>query len=426
MTSVGSAIGNLILDYVKMCFRYIITIMLGTSIVYWMKHLEKRDFPHEENKLPYAKAFLGGNQENIPYFSKDRYGWPYTWKNQSEPNRSKDSTLDYWVIKPWTMFIGQWFTTIWKDGRLILFTLLQGLQDLDGRKFKTKPEEKLNKESIPFELFMLFIGIITAAIIIYGIIPFGITILTTLYGLFNKQKSFTRLGYGFFYLVTLFAPLSMVAINGPLFYLKMCWETLITPWQKSYEDWDSKRKLKKEQQKGGGLAERMAAKAAAKVEAQKKALEAKAKAGISNVTNIAKDGLNKVSELKDKAMEMTGLKKKKNKVPNTLDIMNFYLKNAKLFFAFLFLMTFSFAMYDNIDPLAPNLNITNIFTGVWMIVLFSVYMKWNFFPEWVVGWMKEKKTKVTPETGPPEAAPPAAAPPAAAKAPKNTNVEKKM
>ena len=170
MTSVGSAIGNLILDYVKMCFRYIISIMLGTSIVYWMKHLEKRDFPHEENKLPYAKAFLGGNQENIPYFSKDRYGWPYTWKNQSEPNRSKDSTLDYWVIKPWTMFIGQWFTTIWKDGRLILFTLLQGLQDLDGRKFKTKPEEKLNKESIPFELFMLFIGIITAAIIIYGIL----------------------------------------------------------------------------------------------------------------------------------------------------------------------------------------------------------------------------------------------------------------
>ena len=380
--------------------------MLGTSIVYWMKHLKKSDFPHEENKLPYAKAFLGGNQENIPYFSSDKYGWPYTWKNQSEPNRSKDSTFDYWVSKPFTIFIGQWFTTIWKDGRLALFTLLQGLQDLDGRKLKTKPEEKLNKESIPFELFMLFIGIITAVAIIYGIIPFGITILTTLYGLFNKQKGFTRLGYGFFYLVTLFAPFLMFAINGPLFYLKICWETLITPWQKSYEDWDSKRKLNKEQQKGGGLAERMAAKAAAKVEAQKKALQEKARAGISNATNIAKDGLNKVSELKDNAMEMTGLKEKKNKIPNTLDIMNFYLKNAKLFFAFLFLMTFSFAMYDNIDPLAPDLNITNIFTGVWMIVLFSVYMKWNFFPEWVVGWMKEKKT--------------------APASPQNTNVEKKI
>lgn len=204
MVSLSESVGQSIWSFIKWILFYVISLYMGSSIIYWAKNIKKSDLPHNSQSKPYSNSgqvggsrrnYRGGNkninQSSKPsWFSDKTYGFPYSWKDYKVKPEDENSFND-WVIYPILNFFGQWQTNNWTKYREWTYNILESFKGFFSG----------GKDSTFMQFIAFFLAIIFSWSFIFLISPI-FTLITSTYGLFPKQEGI-RLGMSFFQLFTL-------------------------------------------------------------------------------------------------------------------------------------------------------------------------------------------------------------------------------
>ena len=271
MSKLTNASYNTIYSFLQMLLFYVLSLFMGSSIIFWFKYLKKSDIPFNVNNVPYSDGsdkarksrsssggasytdinnasnflnvlgmFKGGGRKkrkqrggnpNYSYtplnkkpswFSEKTYGWPYSW-NHIRVSPQDGGGFNDWIINPPLNFFGQWCTTIWSKYREWLYNIINIFD-----------ASNINSESDIIR-FMYFFGAIVLSWTFILLLSPIMTLLSSIYGLFLNQDGI-KLGFGFIIFFTIIGWLTMTALNLLPQLLKYIKFLFINPWLGENDD----------------------------------------------------------------------------------------------------------------------------------------------------------------------------------------------